>query len=187
MLVTVIDNYDSFVYNLVAMLRDHSVEVEVQRNRHINFDRMLQSDAVLLSPGPGIPEEAGDLMKALAMLDNHPVFGVCLGHQALGIHNGLTLNNLSEVFHGRESTITHSKEGLFAEIPANLKVGKYHSWVVESANNSDEIGVTAKDEHGNIMAIQHKSRPHYGVQFHPESIMTEHGSKMIENFLNHVK
>lgn len=184
--VLVIDNYDSFTYNLV-----HYIEAitqsscEVKRNNEVEIQEMESFSHLVFSPGPGLPEEAGkmiDLIKAYA--ESKKILGVCLGHQALGVAFGGKLKNLSQVFHGIETTIKKAKEDeLFKGIPNQFEVGRYHSWVIEKTSLPDCFDVTSSDEDGEIMSISHKKLPIKGVQFHPESIMTSNGMTIMKNFI----
>lgn len=186
MRILVIDNYDSFTYNLVHYLEKISdVETEVFRNDKISLQEVERFDKILLSPGPGIPSEAGilkDLIKAYA--GKKSILGVCLGLQAIGEVFGASLLNLEEVYHGVASPLKIIKEDiLFKEIPDRILVGRYHSWVINPKGLPEELEVTAMDEQGQIMALRHRNYDVRGVQFHPESILTEHGTKMIENWI----
>ncbi len=185
--ILVLDNYDSFTFNLVHYLQEllaHSVTV--RRNNEISLDEVADFDAVVLSPGPGVPSEAGIMPELIRRYAGKiPIFGVCLGHQAIGEAFGAALENLSEVYHGLETPIEvlDESELLFMGIPKNFKAGRYHSWAVRREALPDCLEVTAVDEHGAIMALRHKTLNVRGVQFHPESIMTPFGKKMLENFL----
>lgn len=188
MKILVIDNYDSFVYNLVQILKDiPEVDVTVTRNDQLDLEHLKHFDGILLSPGPGIPQEAGQLMQVIKRyVDTLPILGVCLGHQALAEHFGGILKNLPTPLHGIASALSIEKEGtLFQGLPQKFNVGHYHSWIVDEV--TDELEVIAKDEKNQIMAIQHKNLPVYGVQFHPESVMTEYGKEMIENWVEVIK
>lgn len=180
-----IDNYDSFTYNIYHLLfKCGASSVDVVRNNEINFDSILRYDAIILSPGPGIPSEAGQLMDAISFsMGKIPILGICLGHQAIAEHFGGRLINLKKVYHGEQSLINLEKDELFQGIPSKMNVGRYHSWAVDN-DLSDEIKVIAKDEFETIMAIKHKTLPIYGLQFHPESILTEYAEEIISNWLN---
>ncbi|CAG5083904.1 anthranilate synthase component II [Parvicella tangerina] len=186
MKILVIDNYDSFVYNIVHILRNEaSVEVDVIYNDQINIPAINHYDKILLSPGPGIPKEAGQLMEVIERFASEkPILGVCLGHQAIAEYFGGNLTNLKQPLHGVQSTLSITKEDyLFKDIPPSFQIGHYHSWVV-NPNDLNELEVTATDSDNNIMAIRH---PHFdirGVQFHPESILTEYGKKLLQNWVN---
>ncbi len=184
--ILVIDNYDSFTYNLVYLLRQKGCDVDVFRNDKITVEEASNWSKILLSPGPGLPSEAGvmpALIKSLA--PTHNILGVCLGHQAIGESFGGSLNNLSQVFHGVATDVfTEEESPLFAEMPVMFQVGRYHSWVVNKAGFPDELQITAEDEHGFIMALQHKEFKVFGVQFHPESVLTPEGSHIIQNWID---
>ncbi len=185
MKILVIDNYDSFVYNLVYMLKSFSgVEVDVVKNNQIEIDNVSQYDKILLSPGPGIPKDAGlmiELIKTYASTKS--ILGVCLGHQAIAEVFGANLYNLPEPLHGIASTINIiKKDTLFYEVPISFKVGHYHSWVVKNITET-AIEILAEDQHKNIMALRHKEFNVKGVQFHPESILTEYGYQIIKNWI----
>ncbi|MFT7030769.1 MAG: anthranilate synthase component 2 [Marinoscillum sp.] len=187
--VLVIDNYDSFTYNLVHILRELGMEemMEVHRNDKIEVDYAAQFDHILLSPGPGLPSDAGIMPAVIAKYAaTKNILGVCLGHQAIGEAFGASLFNLPTVFHGIATDISLSEHSdvLFRDIPNSFKVCRYHSWAISPNSIPDQLMVLATDEAGNIMAIKHKEFNVRGVQFHPESIMTEHGKKMIENWLS---
>ncbi len=189
--VLVLDNYDSFTYNLVQYIQEIlDKNVDVFRNDAISLDAVDAYDVIILSPGPGVPSEAGimpELIKRYAA--SKIILGVCLGHQAIGEAFGGELENLSHVFHGIESDMDVKVESavMLRNINSPFKAGRYHSWVIKKGTLPDEFLVTADDGHGEIMAIQHKSYEVHGVQFHPESIMTTEGYKMLENFLEHAK
>lgn len=186
MRILVLDNYDSFTYNLVHYLEKVSdAEIEVHRNDKITLKEIEQFDKILLSPGPGIPSEAGillDLIKTYA--SSKSILGVCLGQQAIAEAFGGSLNNLSEVFHGVSTPIEIIGEDiLFKNIPKKLNVGRYHSWAVNKNDLPKDLEITAVDGQGSIMALKHKTYDVRGVQFHPESVLTEHGLEMIENWV----
>ncbi|MBA3970870.1 MAG: aminodeoxychorismate/anthranilate synthase component II [Bacteroidetes bacterium] len=186
MKILVLDNYDSFTYNLLHYLEKVSdAEIEVHRNDKITVEEIKRFDKILLSPGPGLPSEAGILLDVIkTYASSKSILGVCLGQQAIAEAFGGSLNNLSEVFHGVATPVEIiGDDTLFANIPAKLNVGRYHSWVVNRSDLPAELEVTAVDEHGNIMALKHKTFDVKGVQFHPESILTEHGLQMIENWI----
>jgi anthranilate synthase component 2 len=182
----IIDNYDSFTFNLQhyleAELNDH---VAVMRNDKISLHEVEAYDQIVLSPGPGLPEEAGITMEVIRKFaDRKRILGVCLGHQAIGLAFGGRLENLTTVQHGVTSSLCLTKDDyLWSEIPDASQVGRYHSWVVERNQLPDCLEVIATDEAGEIMAIRHTAFDIRGVQFHPESIMTTHGRKMIRNWI----
>lgn len=183
--VLVIDNYDSFVYNLVHYLEELDCKVTVKRNNEVSLEEVNSYDKILLSPGPGIPEEAG-LLKAIVeqYAPSKSILGVCLGQQAIGEVFGGKLINLQSVFHGVAHKIKTcvEDEGLFNGLEKEFEVGRYHSWVVE--NNLPEcLEATSYDENGQIMSLRHRSFDVRGVQFHPESVLTPDGKKMIKNWI----
>ena len=189
--ILVFDNYDSFTYNLVHLVAKIThVSVDVFRNDEIALEKVADYDKIILSPGPGIPSEAGmllDLIKAFAPTKS--ILGVCLGHQAIGESFGGTLENLSTVFHGVATPITIDKEilgsrnSLFDLLPEKIIVGRYHSWVVSEQDFPDCLEITTRDSNGLIMGLQHKQYDVQGVQFHPESILTPDGETIIKNWL----
>lgn len=181
----IIDNYDSFTYNLVHIVRELNIEHEVHRNDKISLEEVAQFDRILLSPGPGLPKDAG-LMPAI--IDRYagqiPILGICLGHQAIAEYLGAKLENMSEVFHGIKTSIQHdSTSPIFQGIPPNFDAGRYHSWTVSRNDLPTTISIDATDKAGTIMALSNPNQL-YGIQFHPESVMTDHGARMIENFIN---
>jgi para-aminobenzoate synthetase component 2 len=183
--ILVLDNYDSFVYNLVQYLGELGAEVDVFRNDQISVDEANKYDGVLISPGPGTPEEAGisiDLVHWAAK-NNKPLLGVCLGHQAIGVAFGGVVSRAPELLHGKTSQLTHTNSTLFNNLPNPFTVTRYHSLAIEKDSCPQELEITGVSESGVIMAVQHKSLPIYGVQFHPESVMTEHGHMMLANWL----
>ncbi|MEO0341361.1 MAG: aminodeoxychorismate/anthranilate synthase component II [Bacteroidota bacterium] len=185
--ILVLDNYDSFTYNLVQYLQEIlDRAVDVYRNDEISLDEVDRYDVIILSPGPGIPSEAG-IMPALIKRYGPKKFilGVCLGHQAIGEAYGASIENLDQVYHGIETPIfkTPEKDILFANLPSEFQAGRYHSWVVKKGTLPEEMIVTARDDKGEIMAMRHREHQVFGVQFHPESIMTPQGKKMLRNFL----
>ncbi|WP_312556285.1 anthranilate synthase component II [Empedobacter brevis] len=185
MKILVIDNYDSFTYNLVHSLKKYANDITVVRNDGISLEEVNLYDKILLSPGPGIPDEANFLKPIIEKYaPTKSIFGVCLGQQAIGEVFGGTLLNTQEVFHGVKSDIEIIKdEILFKNLPQNLEVGRYHSWVVSNENFPEELEITAVGPKGEIMALRHKIYDVRGVQFHPESILTPFGDKMIKNWL----
>jgi anthranilate synthase component II len=186
--IVVVDNYDSFTYNLVHLVNEITGgSVEVKRNDQFELKELEQFDYIILSPGPGLPEEAGLLLEVISTYaSSKKIFGVCLGLQAIGIVFGGKLKNLSRVFHGMK-TIMHQTDipdPVFKDIPEKFEAGRYHSWVIDKSTMPDDLLITAVDGDGEIMAARHRSLQVYGVQFHPESIMTPEGKKMLANFLN---
>ncbi|MFT4660650.1 MAG: anthranilate synthase/aminodeoxychorismate synthase-like glutamine amidotransferase [Patiriisocius sp.] len=184
----VIDNYDSFTYNLVHILRSQDTyDIEVKRNDEIDIEEASSYDKIILSPGPGIPNEAGNMLKILKNLaSSKPILGVCLGHQAITINYGGEIYNLPTVYHGIEGKMIRTKVEcpLFEGIPSEFIAGRYHSWASSKDSFPEELLVTSNDENGEIMSFRHAQLPVYGVQFHPESIMTPLGKKMMINFMN---
>ena len=185
-MILVIDNYDSFTYNLVHYIGELGNEVIVKRNDEVSLEDIaaLNPNKIVISPGPCTPKEAGisiDLIKASSV----PILGVCLGHQSIGAAFGGTIIKAPEIFHGKLSEITHDNKGLFKGIDNPYSVVRYHSLIIEKDSLPDELQITSvlKDNPDIIMAVQHKERPIYGVQFHPESIETDFGKKLIQNFL----
>ncbi|MBB2150305.1 anthranilate synthase component II [Pedobacter gandavensis] len=184
--VLVIDNYDSFTYNLVHLVNELGREVEVWRNDKFELSAVAQYDKIILSPGPGIPEEAGlllDVIKEYAATKS--IFGVCLGQQAIAQAFGGTLLNLGRPMHGIATPIQvlDKEEVLFKNCPEVINVGRYHSWVVNSEGFPDCLTITATDKDQEIMALRHKEYDVRGVQFHPESVLTEYGKEMMKNWL----
>jgi para-aminobenzoate synthetase component II len=183
--ILVIDNYDSFVYNLVQYLGQIGAECTVVRNDEIAVEKAREFDGILISPGPGTPEAAGisiDMVNFCAQ-EKIPLFGVCLGHQAIATAFGATVSRAPELLHGKTSVIEHNNHGILANIPSPITVTRYHSLAIEPATLPSEIEVTSTTDSGIVMSIQHKTLPISGVQFHPESVLTEHGHKMLGNWL----
>lgn len=184
--ILVIDNYDSFVYNLVQYLGQLGANPIVRRNDEITLDEVddLSPAGVLISPGPGTPDDAG--ISRELILDSpgkRPVFGVCLGHQCIGEVFGGTVIRAPQVMHGKTSMISHEETGVFAGLPAPLEVTRYHSLIVERDTIGDELEITAESSDGLVMGLRHRTHDIEGVQFHPESILTVAGHDMISNFL----
>ncbi|MEC4112956.1 anthranilate synthase component II [Myroides pelagicus] len=185
MKILVIDNYDSFVYNLIYIIKEQADhQVDVIRNDQLTIQDINQYDKILLSPGPGIPHEAGQLMEVIhTYAKSKDILGICLGHQALGQYMGMQLKQLAEPFHGISSKINIVEHDiLFDGVSNHTPIAHYHSWVVDTP--PDEIIVTAYDDEGNVMAYKHRELNIRGLQFHPESILTVEGKKMITNWLN---
>jgi para-aminobenzoate synthetase component 2 len=183
--ILVVDNYDSFVFNLVQYLAQIGAECAVLRNDEVNIEDAKNFDGVLISPGPGIPENAGvsvDLVKFCAQ-EKIPLFGVCLGHQAIGVAFGARVSRAPELLHGKTSVIHHDQKSIFTDIPSPFIATRYHSLAIENDTVPQELEVTARTESGVIMAVQHKSLPISGVQFHPESVLTEYGHQLLGNWL----
>lgn len=187
--VLVLDNYDSFTYNLVHILRQLGVGHEVHRNDHITAEEASRFDRIILSPGPGIPAEAGNMPQIIAaLLGKRPMLGICLGHQGIAEQQGARLENMDRVYHGVSTPIFHKNDSeIFDGIPPRFNAGRYHSWKVSQEALPDQIEVTAEDEAGDIMAFSIKGKSAYGVQFHPESIMTTEGERMINNFIHQAR
>ena len=188
MKILVLDNYDSFTYNLVHLLRElgHGPSLTVTRNDQLTLDDVEQYEAILLSPGPGLPSEAG-LMPGIIQryAATKRILGVCLGHQGLAESFGAELYNIPAVLHGvaNEAEVTVADERLFAGLPPRFQVGRYHSWAVRPESMPAALEVTARDANGEVLAFRHREFDVRGVQFHPESILTEYGAKMLENWL----
>jgi len=185
--VLVIDNFDSFVYNLVHYLEESGAEVVVRNNREIDLEEIDKFQKILLSPGPGIPSEAGKLMQIIEKYSStKSIFGVCLGQQAIGEGFGGKLENLNKVYHGEATKVSVlvDDELLFQSVPKEFEAGRYHSWVVSKEEFPEELEITSVDENAQIMSLRHRKFDVRGVQFHPESILTPFGKKMIENWVN---
>ncbi len=183
--IVIIDNYDSFTYNLSHLVKELGADVTVLRNDRFDLEDIAVFDKIILSPGPGIPSEAGLLMDVVKRYAaEKPMLGVCLGHQAIGEAFGGKLTNLDEVFHGVATEGTHTDDPLFAGVPQRFTMGRYHSWVVDREGFPDCLEVIAESDEGQIMALRHKEYNVRGIQFHPESVLTPQGDVMIRNFLN---
>lgn len=184
--IIVIDNYDSFTYNLVHYLEDLNAKVTVVRNDEFELDELEQFDKILLSPGPGVPDEAG-LLKAVIKkyAETKPILGICLGQQAIGEVFGGSLTNLEKVYHGVATNVrlSVSDESLFDGLGDEFEVGRYHSWVISNNDFPADLEITSTDSNGQIMSIRHKKYDVKGVQFHPESVLTPNGKKILENWL----
>ena len=186
--VLVIDNYDSFTFNLVHYLEALDYEVMVLRNDEFELEEINQYDTIILSPGPGIPSESGLLNQVVSTYaSSKKILGICLGQQAIGEVFGANLINLEKVYHGISTTIEVivSDEILFNHLPNQLEVGRYHSWVIDTHNFPNDLEITSIAENGEIMSIRHKIYNVRGVQFHPESILTPHGKTILSNWLQH--
>ncbi|MFP4530883.1 MAG: anthranilate synthase component II [Halodesulfurarchaeum sp.] len=187
--VLVIDNYDSFAYNLVQYAGEFAGRVTVRRNDAITLReiRELDPDGIIVSPGPGIPQEAGVSMPVFAELD-YPTLGVCLGHQALCAVHGAPVDHAPGVVHGKSSVVTHDGEGMYADLPPAFEAGRYHSLGVERQNLPTCLEETAwtDDEPELVMGVRHEEKPHFGVQYHPESILTPKGKDIVEAFVARV-
>lgn len=185
--ILVIDNYDSFTYNLVHYLEDLNCEVTVFRNDEFYLEEVQPFDKILLSPGPGIPDEAGLLKEVIkTYAPTKSILGVCLGQQAIGEVFGGRLTNLEKVYHGvaTQVKITVPDELLFKDQADEIEVGRYHSWVVSKENFPDVLEITSVDDNGEIMSLRHKTYDVRGVQYHPESVLTPNGKKILENWVN---
>ena len=185
-MILVLDNYDSFTYNLVHLVGQHTDALEVIRNDKITVEevRAMRPDGILISPGPGRPEDAGiteDVIRTLG--PTIPTLGVCLGHQAIGQVFGGTVTHAPELMHGKTSRICHNDAGVFAGLPQDFEATRYHSLVVDRNTVPDVLGITAETNDGTIMGLRHRSLPIEGIQFHPESVMTQTGPRMIANWL----
>lgn len=187
MKIVIIDNYDSFTYNLSHLIKEIGAEVTVIRNDQFTLNQLERFDKIVLSPGPGIPSEAGLLLDVIKTYKGHkPIIGVCLGHQAIGEVFGGTLENLSDVFHGVATEGTQfSNDYIFDSLPKRITMGRYHSWVVSRENFPTCLEVTAVSDEGQIMALKHKNYDIHGIQFHPESVLTPEGKTILRNFIDH--
>lgn len=206
MKTVIIDNYDSFTYNLAHLVKELGAEVDVLRNDKFELEELEKYDKIILSPGPGIPEEAGLLLEVIrTYAGRKPILGVCLGEQAIGQAFGGKLTNLSEVFHGIQTNIVIRDEGLvmsssslntnhpslitdyiFSGLPTEIPVGRYHSWVVDTEGFPEELVITAISSEGQIMALKHREYDVHGIQFHPESVLTPDGKQIVGNWLKGV-
>lgn len=185
MKIIVIDNYDSFTYNLVHYLEDLNAEVTVYRNDEFELSELENFDKILLSPGPGIPDEAGLLKEVIQKYaPTKSILGICLGLQAIGEVFGGNLINLEKVYHGVATKVSKiSDDFIFNEIPDEMEVGRYHSWSVSTENFPEVLEITSVDENGQVMSLKHKTYDVRGVQYHPESVLTPYGKKILENWL----
>ncbi len=183
--VLVVDNYDSFVYNLVQYLGQLGADVIVRRNDEVDLSTLEIFDGILISPGPGTPEAAGQSIELVNYAAAHkvPLLGVCLGHQAIAVAFGATVSRAPELLHGKVSNVHHTNKGLLVNIPSPFVATRYHSLAIEPATLPDELEITGKTDSGVVMSIEHKTLPISGVQFHPESVLTEHGHQMLGNWL----
>ncbi len=183
--ILVVDNYDSFVFNLVQYLQQLGAECTVVRNDQLKVSDADNYDGVLISPGPGTPEAAGVSVELVKYCGEKkiPLLGVCLGHQVIAVAYGATVSRAPELLHGKTSVVNHNNKSVLIDIPTSFTATRYHSLAIEKQTLPDEIEVTGSTDSGVIMAIQHKTLPICGVQFHPESVLTEHGYQMIGNWL----
>jgi anthranilate synthase/aminodeoxychorismate synthase-like glutamine amidotransferase len=186
-MLLVIDNYDSFTYNLVQYLGELGAEMKVVRNDEVTVDEIetdLKPERILISPGPGTPDSAGISLGVIDRFsDSTPILGVCLGHQAIGQHFGGTVRRAPEPVHGKPVEIRHDGKTIFNDLPATFTAGRYHSLIVESEGMPDCLEISATSPDGLVMGLRHKTKKVEGVQFHPESILTDHGKKLLQNFL----
>lgn len=183
--ILVVDNYDSFVFNLVQYLGQLGAQCTVKRNDEVTVDEAGKYDGVLISPGPGTPEEAGisiEMIKYCAA-QKIPLFGVCLGHQAIAVAFGATVSRAPELLHGKTSEVSHQGKGVLLNLPSPFTATRYHSLAVERETIGLDLEITGESESGVIMSLRHKSLPIEGVQFHPESVLTKHGHQMLANWL----
>ena len=185
MKIVIIDNYDSFTYNLSHLIKEIGAEVTVIRNDQFTLNQLEPFDKIVLSPGPGIPSEAGLLLDVIKTYKGRkPILGVCLGHQAIGEVFGGSLENLSDVFHGVATEGTQfSNDYIFDSLSKRITMGRYHSWVVSRENFPTCLEVTAVSDEGQIMALKHKNYDIHGIQFHPESVLTPEGKTIVKNFI----
>ena len=183
--ILVVDNYDSFVFNIVQYLQQLGAEVVVKRNDEVNANSINEFDGVLLSPGPGTPEEAGACIEIVnaAIEKQKPLLGVCLGHQAIGAALGGKVSRAPELLHGKTSQVQHKNEGVFKDLKSPFRATRYHSLAIENPNFPNDLIITATTESGVIMGVKHKTAPVEGVQFHPESVLTEGGHRLLANWL----
>lgn len=188
-MILLIDNYDSFTFNLYQYIGIFEDDIKVVRNDKITIEeiRQMQPERIVLSPGPKNPDEAGICMDVVKeFYDKIPILGICLGHQCIGQALGGTVSYAKQLFHGKQSLIDHDGSSIFTGIDTPIKVARYHSLAVQSDDLPDCLRVLARTADGEIMAMRHKDHPVVGLQFHPESIYTEHGKRMVENFINGV-
>jgi hypothetical protein len=188
MKTVIIDNYDSFTYNLAHLVKELGAEVDVLRNDKFELEELEKYDKIILSPGPGIPEEAGLLLEVIrTYAGRKPILGVCLGEQAIGQAFGGKLTNLSEVFHGIQTNVKiKNKDYIFSGLPTEIPVGRYHSWVVDTDGFPEELVITAISSEGQIMALKHREYDVHGIQFHPESVLSPDGKQIVGNWLKGV-
>ena len=188
MKTVIIDNDDSFTYNLAHLVKELGTEVDVLRNDKFELEELEKYDKIILSPGPGIPEEAGLLLEVIrTYAGRKPILGVCLGEQAIGQAFGGKLTNLSEVFHGIQTNVKiKNKDYIFSGLPTEIPVGRYHSWVVDTEEFPEELVITAISSEGQIMALKHREYDVHGIQFHPESVLTPDGKQIVGNWLKGV-
>ena len=186
-MILLIDNYDSFTFNLYQYIGIFTEDIKVVRNNKITIEEIeeMNPDKIVLSPGPKSPKEAGICMDVVKhFYDKIPILGICLGHQCIGEAFGGTVSYAKELYHGKQSEIIHNGTGIFYGISSPTKIARYHSLAVQAEDLPEELEILAQTPDGEIMAMRHKKYPVVGLQFHPESIYTEHGKRMMENFLN---
>ena len=184
-MILIIDNYDSFVFNVARYFEELGAPTRVVRNDEVTTDD-LKTKAIVISPGPCTPHEAGASMDIMRDYSGKlPILGICLGHQVMGEVFGGVVKRAKKPMHGDSSEITHNSSGIFKDVPQKFSAGRYHSLIVENVDNTN-LTATAWSDDGEIMGLQHKHHPTFGVQFHPESILTEHGYDLLRNFLGHV-
>lgn len=185
MKISIIDNYDSFTYNLAHLVKELGAEVKVYRNDQFEMEDLADTDKIILSPGPGIPSEAGKLLDVIRFYaGKKPMLGVCLGHQAIGEVFGAKLENLDDVFHGVATEGSQmGNDYIFKGLPKRILMGRYHSWVVSKQDFPDCLEITAQSDEGQIMALKHKEYDIHGIQFHPESVLTPDGRAIVSNWL----
>lgn len=183
--IVIIDNYDSFTYNLSHLVKELGADVTVYRNDQFTMNQLERFDKIILSPGPGIPSEAGLLLDVIKnYAGKKPILGVCLGHQAIGEYFGGSLENLSTVFHGVATEGTQfGTDPIFKGLPKRIVMGRYHSWVVSKENFPSCLEITAESDEGQVMALRHRTYDIHGIQFHPESVLTPEGRIMLSNWL----
>lgn len=182
-MILIIDNYDSFVYNIARYIEELGEAVGVKRNDEVDV-AAIKAKAIIISPGPCTPQEAGCSLDVIRQHSGKlPILGVCLGHQAIGEVFGATVARAKRPMHGEASEIIHQGQGVFEGLPNRFLAARYHSLIVRDEDRADDLVVTARSDDGEVMGLQHKTHPTFGVQFHPESILTEHGHAMLSNFL----
>ena len=190
MMILLLDNYDSFTYNVYQQLSELGAEVEVVRNDKITLKEVANRhyNAIVISPGPGVPKDAGITEELIdEFKDKLPILGICLGHQAIGeVFGGKVVRN-KEIVHGKTSPLRHNGRGIYENLPQNIDIGRYHSLIIERDSLPESLEITSELEDGTIMGVRHKEYDVEGIQFHPESILTADGRKMMKNFLDHIQ
>lgn len=188
MKLALIDNYDSFTYNLKALLNEQGAEIDVFRNDKLKLDELQKYDGIVFSPGPGLPQDAGMLMELVQYYHtSKPILGICLGMQAIGLSFGAELVNMDKALHGMSLPVQHFGDEIFKDVSNEFEAARYHSWALSSRSFPEELKIIASSENDTIMGIRHIDYPIYGFQFHPESILTKQGSLLVKNFMNQVK